>query len=72
MELGSRCGRVWQGLRAVLGWQCSGACAWQASMVKELQSWGLRSRRGVAGLACHVGEASRWVGSGGALRVMLG
>ncbi len=72
MELGSRHGGEGWGLHAMLGWQYGGTCVWQAGMVKESQSWGLRLRHGTAGLVCHIGEASRQVGGGGALCVVLG
>ncbi len=39
-------------------------------MVKESQSWGLRSRCGAAGLACHVAEAG-WQWRGLACRVRV-
>ncbi len=71
MEPGSWHGGAGQGLHAVLGWQCGRACAWWTGVVKESQSWGLRSQCGVAGLARHVGEASQQVGGGRALCVVL-
>jgi len=58
MKLGSWHGRAGQGLHAMLWWQYGRACAWQASMVKGSQLWGLRSQCGEVGLVCHVGEAS--------------
>ncbi len=72
MELGSQHGGEGWGLCAMLGWQYSGTCVWWAGMVKELQLWGLRLWRGMAGLAHHVEEALWWVSGGGALHVMLG
>ena len=63
MEPGSQHGGEGRGLRAMLGWQYGGTCAWQAGVVKESQLWGLRLPHGTVGLACHIGEASQCVTS---------